>query len=98
MQEELELVRGSGNVFRDFGDSSPDLEQLRCLLAAEIIKVLDEQLLTVQQASERTGLEATDFSQVRKVNLGQFTVDRLMLMLERLGQEVEVSINVKQRQ
>jgi len=97
MQEELELVRGSGNVFRDFGDHNPDLEQLRCLLVAEIIKVLDQQELTIQEASTRTGLAAIAFDQVRQVNLDQLTIDHLMLMLERLDQEVEVSIEVKQR-
>jgi hypothetical protein len=39
--EEIELVRGSGNVFRDLGHASPDVEQLKAILAAEIIKMLD---------------------------------------------------------
>jgi hypothetical protein len=33
--EKLELVRGSGNVFRDLGRESADLEQLKAHLAAE---------------------------------------------------------------
>ncbi|AFZ42692.1 hypothetical protein PCC7418_0462 [Halothece sp. PCC 7418] len=96
-QDDLDLVRGSGNIFRDFGDQNADLEQLRCLLAAEIIKVLDEQALTVREASQRSGFAAADFSRVRQVNLGRFTVDHLMLMLERLDQKVEVSVKVKQQ-
>ena len=36
--EKLELVRGSGNVFRDLGHENADLEQLKALLVAEIIK------------------------------------------------------------
>ena len=39
--EAIELVRGSGNVFRDLGHASPDVEQLKAILAAEIIKMLD---------------------------------------------------------
>ena len=39
--EKLELVRGSGNVFRDLGRENADIEQLKALLAAEIIKTLD---------------------------------------------------------
>jgi hypothetical protein len=38
--EKLELVRGSGNIFRDVGSENADLEQLKALLAAEIIKAL----------------------------------------------------------
>ena len=93
----LEMVRGSGNVFRDLGLPNPDLEQLRAILAARIVRVLDEEGLTVRRAEERTGFAAADFSRVRRAKLGRFTVDRLMAMLDRLGQEVEVSVNVHPR-
>ena len=43
--ERLDIVRGSGNIFRDFNDPNPDLEQLRSILAARIIKVLDARKL-----------------------------------------------------
>ena len=36
--EELEVVRGSGNVFRDLGYENADVEQLKAVLAAEIIQ------------------------------------------------------------
>ena len=38
--DDFELVRGSGNVFRDFGVPNADLEQARAVLAAKIIGVL----------------------------------------------------------
>ena len=90
--DDFELVQGSGNVFRDFGHPDAELEQLRALLAARIIKALDEQKLTVRRAEALTGFAAADFSRVRRANLRRFTVDRLMTMLGRLGQEVEVTI------
>ena len=91
--DDFDLVRGSGNVFRDFGHANADLEQLRSILAARIIKALDERGLTVRRAQELTGFAAADFSRVRRANLGRFTVDRLMTMLSRLGQEVEVTVS-----
>ncbi len=42
-----DMIRGSGNVFHDLGHPDADLEQLRALLAARIIGVLDERKLTV---------------------------------------------------
>jgi predicted XRE-type DNA-binding protein len=96
--DDFDLVRGSGNVFRDFGHPDAELEQLRAILAARIIKALDEQKLTVRRAHELTGFAAADFSRVRRANLGRFTVDRLMTMLARLGQEVEVTITDRPRQ
>ncbi|MGH7110320.1 MAG: helix-turn-helix domain-containing protein [Stellaceae bacterium] len=92
-----ETVRGSGNVFRDLGLPNADLEQLRAILAARIIKVLDEEQLTVRQAQERTGIAAADFSRIRRANLARFTVDRLMEILRRLGQQVDIEVRVHPR-
>jgi predicted XRE-type DNA-binding protein len=97
-KDDFELVRGSGNVFRDFDHPNVELEQLRSILAARIIKALDDQKLTVRQAQEQTGFAAADFSRVRRANLGRFTVDRLMTMLARLGDEVEVTVKGKPQQ
>jgi predicted XRE-type DNA-binding protein len=96
-KDDFELVRGSGNVFRDLGQPNAALEQLRSILAARIIRTLDEQELTVRKAAELTGFAAADFSRIRRANLGRFTVDRLMTMLNKLGQEVEITISDQPR-
>jgi predicted XRE-type DNA-binding protein len=92
--EKLELVRGSGNVFRDLGHKNADAEQFKGILAAEIIKVLDRDQLTVRAAHARTAIAAADFSRIRNADLGRFTVDRLMSILNRLGARVEVKVRV----
>jgi len=93
--ESIELAYGSGNVFRDFGHASPDVEQLKAILAAEIIKMLDREGLSVRTAHARTGIAAADFSRLRGANLSRFTVDRLMTILNRLGTRIEVRIKVR---
>ena len=93
----IETIRGTGNVFRDLNIPNPDLEQLRSILAARIIRVLDEKGLSVRKAHEITGIAAADFSRIRQANLGRFTIDRLMAILHRLGQKVEVSVTVHAR-
>ena len=95
MNEDNEIIRGSGNVFRDLGHPDADREQLRALLAARIIGVLDEKQLTVRAAGELTGVAAADFSRIRKAKLDRFTIDRLMTILAGLGQEVEVTVKVQ---
>ena len=97
MSDDMEWVRGSGNVFRDLGHPEADREQLRALLAARIIGVLDARKLTVRAAQEATGVAAADFSRIRNAKLGRFTIDRLMMILAGLGQEVEVSVRVRPR-
>ena len=93
--EKIELVHGSGNVFRDFGYANPDVEQLKAILAAEIIKALDRKKLTVRAAHAHTGIAAADFSRIRNADLGRFTVDRLVSIINRLGSRVEVKVSVR---
>ncbi len=96
-EDDFEVIQGSGNVFRDLGHPDADREQLRALLAARIVGVLDERKLTVRQAHEETGVTAADFSRIRKAKLDCFTIDRLRAVLSGLGQEVEVTVNVHPR-
>src|ERR1700733_6005104 len=93
--EKLEVVRGSGNVFRDLGHKSADVDQFKALLATEIIRTLDREGLSVRAAHGRTGIAAADFSRIRNADLGRFTVDRLMTIVNRLGSRVEVKVRLR---
>lgn len=94
-KDSLDVVRGSGNAFRDLGSKNPDTEQLKAILATEIIKNLDRERLTVRQANARTGIAAADFSRIRNADLERFTVDRLMAILNKLGSRIEVKVRVR---
>ena len=93
--EKLKVVRGSGNVFRDLGHKNADAERFKAILAAEIIKALDREGLSVRTAHRRTGIAAVDFSRIRNADIGRFTVDRLMSIITRLGSRVEVKVRVR---
>lgn len=93
-EPEDEIVHGSDNVFRDFGAADADREQLRSILAARIIVVMDERELTVRKAEELTGIAAADFSRIRRVKLDRFTIDRLIAILNRLGQRVDFEVKI----
>ena len=94
-REKLELARGSGNVFRDLKHKNADAQQFKAILAAEIIKALDREGLTLRAAHDRTGIAAADFSRIRNADLGRFTVDRLMSIINRRGSRVEVKVRVR---
>lgn len=95
--DNLELVRGSGNVFRDFGYADADVQQTKALLAAKIIGVLDEEGLSTRKAQERTGIAHADFARIRNARLDRFTIDRLMTVLNKLGKQVDVRIALRPR-
>ena len=92
--ETLGVVRGSGNVFRDLGHKNADAKQFKGILAAEIVKALDREYLSLRAAHDRTGIAAADFSRIRNAHLGRFTIDRLLSILNRLGSRVEVKVRV----
>lgn len=94
---DLEIVYGSGNVFRDFGYPDADVRQAKALLAAQIVRVLDEEKLSTRQAEARTGVSHSEFARIRRVNLGRFTIDRLVTILGRLGRKVELSVKAHPR-
>ena len=95
--DDFELVRGSGNVFRDFGRIDADVQQTKALLAARIIGILDDEGLSTRKAEGRTGVSHADFTRIRNVQLDRFTIDRLMTVLNKLGQHVDVQIDVHPR-
>ena len=94
-KEEIEVVRGSGNAFRDLGRINADAAQFRAILATEIIKTLDRERLTVRGAQARTGLAAADIYRTRHVDLARFPADQLITVLTGLGSRVEVKARVR---
>ena len=94
---EIELIEGSGNVFRDLGDPEADLKHAKAVLAARIIATLDERGLSVRKAAASTPFAAADFSRIRNADLGRFTLDRLMKMLAALDRDLQVTVYVDSR-
>jgi len=93
MSEELEIIRGSGNPYRDLGWPDAEARQMRAELAAEIIRELRERRLSQRQATEITGLAQPDISRINNADLKGFTIDRLVTVLNRLNQHVELRIS-----
>ncbi|MDN5849496.1 MAG: helix-turn-helix domain-containing protein [Nitrococcus sp.] len=93
MSEELELVRGSDNVFRDVGLPDADSEQIKAQLAAEIIRILRERSLTNAAAARQAGIQEADISRIRNADLDRFTIDRLVKVLNGLGLHVGVTVS-----
>ena len=95
MTEEIELIRGSGNVYRDLERPDADVRQTKAILAANIISVLDERGWSTRKAEEMTGIDHSEFSRIRRPRLQRFTIDRLITVLNRLSQRVDVEIRVR---
>ena len=97
MKDKFELVRGSGNVFRNFGRANAGVEQARAILAAKIIRTLDERGLSTREAERVTGVAHSEFSRIRNAKLERFTLDRMIAILGKLDEEVEVNVTFRSR-
>jgi len=95
--DDFELVRGSGKVFRDYGEPDADIKRGKAIVAAQIIGALEDQGLSVRKAAELTGFAAPDLSLVRNAELERFTLDRLMRILAALDDIIEMSIQFNTR-
>jgi predicted XRE-type DNA-binding protein len=97
MKDNFELIRGSGNVFRDLGRVNAGVEQARAILAAEIIRTLDERGLSTRAAEKITGVSHSEFSRIRNARLDRFTLDRMIAILGKLDEDVEVNVTFRPR-
>jgi predicted XRE-type DNA-binding protein len=92
MSDELEVTRGSDNVFRDLGLPEAETKLIKADLAAEILRILDERGLSVREAATLVGVNYADISRIRNADLRRFTIDRLVTVLHRLDKRVELRV------
>ncbi|MEW6234924.1 MAG: helix-turn-helix transcriptional regulator [Candidatus Omnitrophota bacterium] len=97
MSEKMELMHGSGNIYRDFNRPDADVRQTKALLAAAIIDVLETQNLSARKAARLTGIDHSEFVRIRKPDLKRFTIDRLIAILNKLDRKVDITIAVEAR-
>jgi predicted XRE-type DNA-binding protein len=90
--EPFEYLVGSENIHADFGLVDAEVRHIRAQTAAEIIKTLDREKITVRAASEMTGVSAADISRIRNADLSRFTIDRLVRVLTRLNSNLTLVI------
>lgn len=95
MSDELEVMRGSGNVFADFGDPDAEAKQLKAQVAADIIATLNRRGLSVRQGATLAKVDPADIQRIRNADLSRFSLDRLIRVAYRLGRKVEVRVSAQ---
>lgn len=80
-------------MWSTFINPNADVLQMKALLAARIITLLDEQGLSTRAAHKQTGIAAADFSRIRNADLSRFSVDRLVRTVNGLGEQVTASLS-----
>ena len=84
--------KSSGNVFADLGLPNADELLLKAQITFEIERAMKLKKLTQAKAATLMGAAQPDLSNLLRGRFKGFSVERLMLMLTKLGRDVEVVV------
>jgi predicted XRE-type DNA-binding protein len=87
----------SGNVFKDLNLPDAEERQTKVQLAVAINRELTKREWSQAAAAEVLGINQPKVSALQKYRLEGFSVERLMLFLTALGNDVEISIKRRSR-
>lgn len=89
------VTKSSGNVFADLGFEQVEAENLlvRSKLMAAIKAYIESEGITQAEAAERFKVAQPRVSEIYQGKIELFSVDKLINMLSRVGQHVEISIH-----
>jgi len=98
-EDEVILVTpSSGNVFADLGFENPDEELAKAKLVSALAEVIERRKLTQANVAAILGVDQPTISKLLRGRTSGFTCDRLMHLLNLLGQDIDISIRPKRSQ
>jgi predicted XRE-type DNA-binding protein len=93
----IAVTPSSGNVFADIGVADPEEALAKAQLASRIREVVRRSRLTQVAAAAVMGIDQPKVSALLNGRLTNFSSERLMRLLTRLGQDVEIVVRTKPR-
>ena len=88
----VKIERGSGNVFADLALPDADEMYAKATLAHQICALIERARLTQTQAAKRLGIDQPKVSMLMRGRLKDFSTERLMHFIIRLGRDVIIGI------
>jgi predicted XRE-type DNA-binding protein len=89
------ITKGSGNIFADLGFDNPEEMETKAQLVSQINAIIKQRKLTQKKAGELLGITQSRVSDLARGGLSGFSVDRLLRLLNKLDQEVEIVVKRK---
>lgn len=93
-EEPVQLTKSSGNIFQDLGFSYEEAEslRLRTLLLLEIERSLKRQTRPLTDLADQLGMTPSQLKELLTGTLDQFTIETLLKILWRIGNQVEITV------
>ncbi len=89
---DLEITRGTTNVFADLGYPDAAERQTKTRLAFAVNEILKSRKLKQREIATLLNIPQPKVSALKNYRLDQFSVERLMEFLTALNQDVEILI------
>ena len=86
------VERGSGNVFADLGLSDADAHLVKADLVGRMDAIIRDRGITQSEAARLLGLSQPDVSRLLRGDFRQYSLERLLRLLTRLGHDVDIVI------
>ena len=96
----VKIERGSGNVFADLGLPDADAHLLKAELVERIDRIIRKRGLKQMEAAGLLGLSQPDVSRLLRGDFTEYSMERLLRLLTKLGRDVDIVIreNLSARQ
>lgn len=93
--EREQIIEGSGNVFADLGFENPEEELAKSKLVSAISEAIDAKGLAQAKLAEMIGIDQPQVSKLLRGRTEGYSTDRLIRILNLLGQDVEIRVRKK---
>ncbi|MES1203327.1 MAG: helix-turn-helix transcriptional regulator [Pseudomonadota bacterium] len=84
--------KAGGNVFADLGVPDPDTHLIKAQLVSRVREIVQDRKLTQARAADLMGVSQPDVSRMFRGQFRDLSVERLMVLLTRLGCEVDIVV------
>ena len=96
-RDRIAVTESSGNVFADLGLPEPEEELAKAQLASHIRRAIERRHLSQAAAAALMGIDQPKVSALINGRIDNFSSERLMKLLTKLGQDVDITVRAKAR-
>ncbi len=86
------VERGSGNIFADLDLPDADAHRLKAEVVSRIDAIVRQRGVTQTEAARLLGLSQPDVSRLLRGDFRDYSLERLLRLLTKLGRDVEIVI------
>ena len=93
--EKIEFTKSSGNIFADIGLPELDKHLAKVELTSQINNIIEKRGLKQIEAAKVLGIDQPKISALSCGRLDEFSIERLILFLNKLDRDVEIIVKKK---